>query len=84
MEFQFSVKSLSKPVVPVVVGTGEDWKLSVIGCLLSTNDKDPINIQEVSNEKELDEEVSHIICEIENIIGKPRKEVMRKVSRAMS
>jgi len=31
MEFQFAKSTLKKPVVPLVFGSGKEWKLSVVG-----------------------------------------------------
>ena len=46
MEFQFALKSLQKPVIPLVVGKGDDWKLSVIGAIVNQQDE-LINLQNI-------------------------------------
>ena len=35
MEFQYAVKSLRKPVIPIIVGDGDEWRETVIGCLVA-------------------------------------------------
>ena len=73
MEFQFALKSLYKPVVPVIVGSGDSWRSSVVGALLSTRDREPIDLQGIDKECELEGKVSQIVHDIEMIIGSPRK-----------
>ena len=64
MEFQFALKSLQKPVIPLVVGKGDDWKLSVIGALIVTHHDEPINLQNITSKSDLDikfEEIKNVI-----------------------
>ncbi|XP_065668500.1 uncharacterized protein LOC136088541 isoform X3 [Hydra vulgaris] len=49
MELQFALKSLNKPVIPIVVGKDIDWKHSVVGALMSTFEGCLINLQDVYN-----------------------------------
>ncbi|EDQ86872.1 uncharacterized protein MONBRDRAFT_27923 [Monosiga brevicollis MX1] len=34
-EFQFACKSLKKPIVPIVVGQGDKWQMTVVGLLIA-------------------------------------------------
>ena len=71
MEFQFALKSINKPVVPIVVGSGDDWRSTVIGILLSSRDKDPVNLQQINEESEIEKMVSQILLDIDKITGGP-------------
>lgn len=71
MEFQFALKSLRKPVIPVVVGNKEDWKTSVKGALLSTQENDPIDLHNIKTEGELDRKVEEIIKYVNEIESRP-------------
>lgn len=53
MEFQFALKSLQKPLVPLIVGQGDDWKASVIGGLVASSNNQPINLQDVNSHESL-------------------------------
>ena len=35
-EIQFAMKSLKKPVVPVIVGQGDKWRQTVVGMLIAS------------------------------------------------
>ena len=71
MELQFALKSIFKPVVPIVVGSGDDWRSTVVGILLSSRDKDPVNLQQINEESEIEKMVSHILLDIDKITGGP-------------
>ena len=34
MEFQYAKSTLRKPVIPVVIGNGTEWNMSVVGKLI--------------------------------------------------
>lgn len=53
MEIQFAIKSLKKPVVPVIVGEGNEWESTVVGLLVAGQENQPINLQDVNTEEEL-------------------------------
>ena len=68
MEFQFALKSLNKPIIPVVVGKGSDWKQSVVGALMSTYDGQLINLQDVWNHDKLKRKLDRIKSALESKI----------------
>ena len=70
MEFQFALKTLQKPVIPIIVGEGDDWKNSVIGTLVSTNHLSPVDLQNIDNRSSLDGKVQVLKTQIEDLIGK--------------
>ena len=67
MECQFAIKSLGKPVIPVVVGRGEEWKASVIGALVNGIIRQPINLQGVRNRKAFKEQLQILQGEIQKM-----------------
>ena len=70
MEFQFALKSLRKPVIPIVVGEGDDWKQTVIGALVSTNEREPIGLQNVTDEVSFQKKMNLVNTQIEEMFGK--------------
>ena len=48
-----SLQSLKKPVVPVIVGEGNEWESTVVGLLVAGQENLPINLQDVNTEEEL-------------------------------
>ena len=48
-----SLQSLKKPVVPVIVGEGNEWESTVVGLLVAGQENQPINLQDVNTEEEL-------------------------------
>ena len=70
MEFQFALKSLNKPIIPVVVGKGSDWKQSVVGALMSTYDGQLINLQGVYDHKKLNKAFKKVKSALESKISK--------------
>ena len=68
MEFQFALKSLNKKVIPVIVGTGDEWRETVVGTLLDSGEQEVINFQNTNDEydfaskiKKLKEKLSEIL-----------------------
>ena len=55
---------------------GEEWRSTVIGCLLSTQDEEPINIQNIDDQTQLEDKITEILQRIEAAIGKPRKRIL--------
>ncbi len=70
MEFQFALKSIFKPAVPLIVGHGDEWRSSVIGALLATHEQTPIDLQDVEDIEELDAQLQILFDSIDNVIGK--------------
>ena len=71
MEFQFALKSLNKPVVPIVVGQGDEWKKSVIGALIATHDQDIIDFRDISDSSNFEHNFEQVRQGLEAILGKP-------------
>lgn len=67
MECQFAIKSLGKPVIPVVVGHGDEWKTSVIGALVSGSIRQPINLQGVSDRNAFENQLQILQGEIQKM-----------------
>eukprot|EP00049_Salpingoeca_infusionum_P024612 m.16389 g.16389 ORF g.16389 m.16389 type:complete len:777 (-) comp7072_c0_seq2:261-2591(-) len=63
LEFQFALKSLHKPVIPVVVGNGEGWQQTAIGFLSSP--LDPIFMVSVEDETSFYSFLSQISARLE-------------------
>ena len=72
MEFQFALKSIFKPAVPLVVGTGTGWRETVIGALLATHEQTPIDLQGVDDEDVLDECLEQLYDHIDKILGEDK------------
>ena len=70
MEFQFALKSIFKPAVPLVVGYGSEWTGTVIGALLATHEQTPIDLQGVDDESILDSKLQTLFDSIDKLIGK--------------
>lgn len=68
MELQFAMKSLKKPIVPVIVGDGDDWKMSVIGALVASSNNEPINMQDITNEHILRDHMQHLVEKLAGIL----------------
>ncbi|KAJ7352717.1 hypothetical protein OS493_034322 [Desmophyllum pertusum] len=69
MEIQFALKSLKKPVVPVIVGADDDWQNTVVGLLVAGQENRPINLQDVSSEDVLQQKVQEIQSSILPLLG---------------
>ena len=69
MEFQFAMKSLNKPIIPIIVGDGYNWKTSVIGALITGSNRDSINLQNVNDRQVFNQRMKELISEINNILG---------------
>ncbi|XP_047126629.1 uncharacterized protein LOC124807920 [Hydra vulgaris] len=78
MEFQFALKSLNKTIIPVVVGKGNDWKLSVVGALLSSYDSQLINMQDVYDHNKLNKVFKKIKSELRHKISQKSSYDMMK------
>ena len=55
-----SQQSLKKPVVPVIVGSGYEWQGTVVGLLVSSQEVQPINLQDVSSDEEYRSKIEDI------------------------
>ena len=53
-------QSLKKPVVPVIVGADNDWQSTVVGLLVAGQENQPINLQAVDSEEELQQKIQEI------------------------
>lgn len=53
-------QSLKKPVVPVIVGADNDWRSTVVGLLVAGQEIQPINLQDVNSEQELQQKIQEI------------------------
>ena len=53
-------QSLKKPVVPVIVGADNDWQSTVVGLLVAGQENQPINLQAVDSEEELQQKIDEI------------------------
>lgn len=60
MEFQFALKSLNKPVVPIIVGKGDEWKQSVVGALIVTHNDEPVSLQGTYSETDFEKKFEEI------------------------
>lgn len=69
MEIQFAIKSLKKPVVPVIVGADDDWQSTVVGLLVAGQDNPAINLQNVQSEQEFYQKVQDIQAAILPLLG---------------
>ncbi|XP_068689361.1 uncharacterized protein [Montipora foliosa] len=69
MEIQFAVKSLKKPVVPLIVGTDNEWESTVVGLLVAGQDNPPIDLQNVNTDAELQQKVQEIQNAILPLLG---------------
>ena len=74
MEFQFALKTLGKPVIPIVVGEGSHWKQTVIGALVSTNERNPLDLQNITDRSSLDEKIKELEKEIRKVAGNDNTE----------
>ena len=55
-----SLQSLKKPVVPLIVGTDNEWESTVVGLLVAGQDNPPIDLQNVNTDAELQQKVQEI------------------------
>lgn len=53
-------QSLKKPVVPVIVGADNDWQSTVVGLLVAGQENQPIYLQAVDSEQELQQKIQEI------------------------
>lgn len=53
-------QSLKKPVVPVIVGADNDWQSTVVGLLVAGQENQPINLQGINSEQELEQKILEI------------------------
>lgn len=69
MEIQFAIKSLKKPVVPVIVGADNEWHSTVVGLLVAGQENPPINLQNINSEGELQQKIQEIQGSILPLLG---------------
>ena len=69
MEFQFAFRSLQKPVLPLVVGTGSEWNKSVVGIMISVDEQlQPISLQELGTESDFKSVIERIVEKVGDIL----------------
>ena len=71
IELEYAMRTIFKPIVPILVGSGDDWRSTVVGLLLSSHDKDPVNLQQINEESDMKKMVSQILLDIDKITGGP-------------
>lgn len=69
MELQFSYKSLGKPLIPIIVGTGNAWRDTVVGLLISTNDIEVLDFQNVTDENSYQQKMNTLKNKISKFIA---------------
>lgn len=69
IELQFALKSLKKPLVPVIVGADNDWQKTVVGLLVGGQEIQPINLQDVHSEHVFIEKLAEIQEAILPLLG---------------
>eukprot|EP00730_Choanoeca_flexa_P001433 TRINITY_DN10632_c0_g1_i9.p1 TRINITY_DN10632_c0_g1~~TRINITY_DN10632_c0_g1_i9.p1 ORF type:complete len:719 (+),score=189.70 TRINITY_DN10632_c0_g1_i9:57-2213(+) len=67
-EIQFAMKSLKKPVVPIIVGKGDTWKKSVVGMLLASLGRDDIIDLRDAAQADLDEALPTLLKQIKTVL----------------
>eukprot|EP00794_Sanderia_malayensis_P015993 gene15993-17604_t len=75
LELQFAMKSLAKPIIPIVVGKDDEWKETVIGALIAHGDVEGVNLQNVTNQEQLRGKIKTIKDEIEKYLSSTVKPV---------
>ncbi|XP_065068672.1 uncharacterized protein LOC135693983 [Rhopilema esculentum] len=69
MEFQFAMKSLKKPVVPIIVGKGDQWTSSVIGALIAGSGKEAIDFQDAFEKQTFTKKLEQCIEELNKALN---------------
>lgn len=69
IELQFAIKSLKKPLVPVIVGADNDWQKTVVGLLVGGQEIQAINLQDVHSEDVFTEKLEEIQEAILPLLG---------------
>jgi len=82
MEFQFALKSLAKKVIPVIVGKGDEWKQTVVGMLLASQNIEPISIQfeDGANQQKFQSQMDILKERIQGALTDDRPATAKKVS----
>jgi len=76
MEIQFAMKSLNKPVIPVIVGTGDSWRQTVVGALTASTDKvQLVDCRGIESEAELSDKLTEIMSQISMFCKPDRTQV---------
>lgn len=82
MEFQYALKSLQKPIIPLIVGEGDDWKTSVIGGLVDSSSNKSISLQSITNHQSLMEQLNPLFNQINEILmEKPPPSFQQKTNQ---
>lgn len=85
MEFQFACKTLQKPIVPLIVGSGNNWTETVVGMLIRGHSNiHPIDLRGVTTADELNSTVHQALQAIKGLIGESlpvKTEVKRKTPK---
>lgn len=69
MEFLFANKTLNKTIIPIVVGSGDDWKETEIGEIIQSNQMYPITFQNVNTDDEFEQKISDLKMLIKTSCG---------------
>jgi len=66
MQFQYASGIPEKKVVPIIVGTGDQWKTSVIGLAMQKNKEkyEPINLQSADSDSSFEKLLNQIISRL--------------------
>uniref|UniRef100_A0A7S4L190 TIR domain-containing protein n=1 Tax=Paramoeba aestuarina TaxID=180227 RepID=A0A7S4L190_9EUKA len=69
LEFEFAVKTMRIPVVPVIVGTGYEWKQTKIGFLIGDRDVIDLTLMGVNNNNNIfQEKIQEIARKVELLL----------------
>ena len=69
MEFQFACKTLEKPILPLIVGTGNNWQETVVGMLIKVNTQfQPIDLRHLNTESDLSTSTEKILESVKTLI----------------
>ena len=74
MEFQFAVKSLKKPFIPICVGEDTGWVASMIGALVSGSGEEVVELIR-ADEEDLAGKMEKILSKLNAILGDSTEEI---------
>ncbi|XP_048580168.1 uncharacterized protein LOC116604300 [Nematostella vectensis] len=78
MEFQFALKSLRKPIVPVIVGTGQKWQQTVVGLLVTSQNTEPVSMHGISSDEGYRGALDKIGDHVKSLLGLKEQETTYK------
>ena len=61
MQFQYASGLPGKKIVPLIVGTGDDWKTSVIGLAIEREKYEPISLQLANSDSDFEKLLDNIV-----------------------